>query len=325
MKRWVIGADLGGTLIRAIRTDLEGRKVARAETATQAWEAPAAILDRIFAMIQQTSAGVDPDDIAGIAIGAPGPIDDQGRLHDPPNLPTMKEVSLSEEIQACFRIPSFAGNDANLAALGEHRFGAGQGVPDLIYMTIGTGIGGGIISQGQLLLGAHGFAAEIGHQTLDPAGPVCGCGQPGHLEAFASGPNIARMARERLRSGASSAIDQYFEAGELTGRSVTLAAQAGDGLALEVLERAAFYVGLGLVNLIHILDPLRILLGGGVTAAGELLFGPIRQTVNDRVMSPVYRGVEIQPAALGKDVGLLGAVAWVLEQLELAGTARSPA
>ena len=315
MKRWVIGADLGGTLIRAIRTDLEGRKAARAEIQTLAQEDSEAILGRIFQMIQQASDGADPSEVLGIAIGAPGPIDELGRLHDPPNLPGMKEFSLGERIQDRFQIPSYAGNDGNLAAFGELRFGAGRGLEDLIYMSIGTGVGGGIINDGKLLLGAHGFAAEIGHQTLVPDGPLCACGQPGHLEALASGPSIARQAKERLQAGASSTIDHYREAGnELTGKSVTDAARHGDELALEVLTEAATYIGLGLVNLIHILEPQRILLGGGVSQAGELLFEPIRQTVHDRVMSPVFRGVEIQPAALGKDVGLMGAVAWVLER-----------
>ena len=315
MKRWVIGADLGGTLIRAMRTDLEGRKVARAEIQTLAQEGPEAILGRIFEVIEQASEGTDSSEVLGIAIGAPGPVDEQGRLYDPPNLPGLREISLRDRIRDRFQIPTFAGNDGNLAALGQLRFGAGQGLEHLIYVTIGTGIGGGIISDGKLLLGAHGFAAEIGHQTLVPDGPLCACGQPGHLEALASGPSIARQAKERLQAGATSTINHYREAGnELTGMSVTDAARHGDGLALEVLREAATYIGLGLVNLIHIFEPQRILLGGGVSQAGELLFEPIRQTVHDRVMSPVFRGVEIRPAALGKDVGLMGAVAWVLER-----------
>jgi len=315
MKRWVIGADLGGTLIRAMRTDLEGRKVARAEIQTLAQEGPEAILGRIFEVIEQASEGTDSSEVLGIAIGAPGPVDEQGRLYDPPNLPGLREISLRDRIRDRFQIPTFAGNDGNLAALGQLRFGAGQGLEHLIYVTIGTGIGGGIISDGKLLLGAHGFAAEIGHQTLVPDGPLCACGQPGHLEALASGPSIARQAKERLQAGATSTINHYREAGnELTGKSVTDAARHGDGLALEVLREAATYIGLGLVNLIHIFEPQRILLGGGVSQAGELLFEPIRQTVHDRVMSPVFRGVEIRPAALGKDVGLMGAVAWVLER-----------
>jgi len=318
MKRWVIGADLGGTLIRAIRTDLDGRKLARAEIKTQAQDGPEAILGRIFEVIEQASEGTDPSEVLGIAIGAPGPVDDQGRLFDPPNLPGLREVSLREQIQDRFQVPTLAGNDGNLAALGQLRFGAGQGLEHLIYMTIGTGIGGGIITNGKLLVGARGFAGEIGHQTLLPNGPICGCGQPGHLEALASGPSIARRAQERLQEGVTSTIEQYREVGsELTGKSVTDAARHGDELALEVLREAATYIGLGLVNLIHIFEPQRILLGGGVSQAGELLFEPIRQTVHDRVMSPVFRGVGIQPAALGKDVGLMGAVALALDRSSL--------
>ena len=318
MKRWVIGADLGGTLIRAMRTDLDGRMLARAEAKTQAQQGPEAILGRIFEVIGQASGGTDPGEVLGIAIGAPGPVDEQGRLFDPPNLPGLREISLRERIQDRFQLPTFAGNDGNLGALGQLRFGAGQGLKHLIYMTIGTGIGGGIISNGELLVGARGFAGEIGHQTIVPDGPICGCGQPGHLEALASGPSIARRARERLAAGARSTIEQYREGGnEVTGKSVTDAARHGDELALELLREAATYLGLGLVNLIHIFEPQRILLGGGVSQAGELLFEPIRQTVHDRVMSPVFRGIPIQPASLGADVGLMGAVALVLERSSL--------
>lgn len=318
MKRWVIGVDLGGTQIRAIRTDLNGLKVSRAQLETEARAGPRAVLQRIGDAIREAMQEADPEEVLGIGIGAPGPIDEAGHLHDPPNLPGWNGSSLTKPILDQLHIPTYAGNDANLAALGELRFGSGQGLAHLIYLTVGTGIGGGVISGGELLLGAHGFAAEVGHQTLDPDGPICGCGQPGHLEALASGPAIARRARERLEAGAVSALGEYVEAGHgLTAKSVADAAQNGDKLARELLQEAGFYIGLGLVNLIHILEPQRILLGGGVSQAGELLFEPIRQTVRDRVMSPVYRQVEIQPAGLGEDVGPMGAVALVLQESRL--------
>lgn len=326
MKRWVIGVDLGGTQIRAIRTDLNAQKQSRAQLQTEPQEGPQAVLQRIFAAIREAMLGVDPKEVLGIGIGAPGPIDQSGRLYDPPNLPGWEGISLTEPIFDQFQIPTFAGNDANLAALGEVRFGAGQGLDHLIFMTVGTGIGGGVISSGKLLLGARGFAAEVGHQTLDPDGPICSCGQPGHLEALASGPAIARRTRERLEAGAVSSIAEYAEAGrEITAKSVTDAAQHGDKLALELLQEAGTYIGLGLVNLIHILEPQRILLGGGVSQAGELLLEPIRQTVHDRVMSPIYREVAIRPAALGKDVGLMGAVALVLEESSANSLRQPPA
>jgi len=314
MNRWVIGVDLGGTQIRAIRTDLEGEKVARSQLPTEAKLGGEAVLERIFSAIDEVMSEVEPEEVVGMGIGAPGPMDAEGRIYDPPNLPNWGDFSLTERIRDRFGRPAFAGNDANLAALGEHRFGAGRGVDDLVYMTVSTGIGVGIISGGRLLLGARGYAAEIGHQTLVAEGPICGCGQPGHLEALASGPSIARNATERLEAGASSTIPDHGE--QITGKSVTDAAKAGDELARELLAEAGCYIGLGLVNLIHILEPKRVLIGGGVSQAGDLLFEPIRETVYQRVMSPIYRVVEIVPAALGADVGLMGAVALVLSDIE---------
>jgi glucokinase len=311
MAKWVIGVDLGGTQVRAIRTGAQGTPEARASQLTQASEGSEAVLERIFTCIEEVLQGVPPEQVIGIGIGAPGPIDADGRLHDPPNLPGWKEFSLAERISTRFELPTFAGNDANLAALGERRFGAGRGLDDLIYVTVSTGIGGGIISGGKLVLGAHGFAAEIGHQTIVAEGPICGCGQPGHLEALASGPAIARQARERIAAGAQTMLADYGE--QIKTRDVTEAASLGDSVAIELLAKAGYYIGLGLVNLIHVLEPQRILIGGGVSQAGNLLFDPIRETIRDHLMSSVYESVEIQPAALKGDVGLLGAVALVLE------------
>ncbi len=312
MEQWVIGVDLGGTQIRAIRTDLEGEQAARTDQLTRPEEGSEAAFGRVLECIETVIDNVPKEQIIGIGIGAPGPIDAEGRLHDPPNLPGWEPFSLTERISGRFGLPAYAGNDANLAALGERRFGAGQGVDDLIYVTVSTGIGGGIISGGRLLVGAHGYAAEIGHQTLVIDGPICGCGQPGHLEALASGPAIARQAQQRIEQGAESSLAEL--GGELRARDVTEAADGGDQLAIELLAQAGTYIGLGLVNLIHILEPARILIGGGVSQAGDWLFQPIRETVAKRVMSPVFQSVEILPAGLGADVGLLGAVALVLEK-----------
>jgi len=313
MQRWVIGVDLGGTQIRALRTDLAGQKAARAEQLTLAQQGPQAVVSRILETVREVMPGIPREEILGLGIGAPGPIDSAGVVHDPPNLPGWRGVSLVEELAGPLGLPIYAGNDANLGALAEYRFGAGIGVDHLVYLTVGTGIGGGIISHGRMLTGWRGFAAELGHQILDPDGPRCGCGQFGHLEAFASGPAIAREARKALEQGRSSTIPEHAD-GAVTAESVAAAANAGDPLAIELLRQAGYYLGLGLANLIHILEPQRILIGGGVSRAGELLLGPARETVDQRLMSPVYRGVEILPAALGPDVGLMGAAALVMQE-----------
>ena len=258
-------------------------------------------------------------DVLAVGVGAPGPIDPSGVLHDPPNLPGWGSISITDRLGEALGIPVYAGNDANLAALGEHRFGAGQGVNDLVYLTVSTGIGGGIISGGRLLTGARGFAAELGHQTLVPEGPICGCGQPGHLEALASGPAIARDAKAALEQGRESIILKHADSFEsITAASVSAAAAEGDELAVELMDQAGFYVGLGLVNVIHIVEPRRILIGGGVSKAGELLLKPVRDTIHQRVMSPIYQSVEVLPAKLGADVGLMGAAALALAEIETA-------
>lgn len=311
MTQWVIGVDLGGTQIRAVRSDRDGQLAERTAQLTRPEQGSQAAFERVLESIQEVIEDVPVGDIAGIGIGAPGPIDAEGRLHNPPNLPGWEPFSLTERISDRFGVPAFAGNDANLAALGERRFGGGQGVDDLIYMTVSTGIGGGIVSGGRLLLGARGYAGEIGHQTLVAEGPMCGCGQPGHLEALASGPAIAGEALRRIEQGVQTSLATHRQ--ELNAQHVSQAADAGDQLAIELLAQAGRYIGLGLVNLIHILEPSLVLIGGGVSQAGDWLFEPIRRTVHERVMSPVFRSVQILPAALGEDVGLLGAAALVLE------------
>lgn len=317
MNTRIVGVDLGGTQIRAVLTDAEGNKIARAQRLTKAEKGPKAVIDRILKTIEDVLAKADRE-VAGIGIGAPGPIDPTtGTLYDPPNLPGWEAISLTERIEEAFRRPVLAGNDANVAALGEHRFGAGQGVDDLVYVTVSTGIGGGIISHGRLLTGARGFAGEIGHQTLKPDGPLCGCGQPGHLEALASGTAIGRDARQAIRDGARSAMTELAGSVEnITAKTAAEAAARGDATALEIVRQAAFYIGLGLTNVIHLIEPERIVIGGGVSQAGDFLFEPIRETVSHSLMSDVYQGVEIVPAALGDDVGLLGAVALVLSDME---------
>ncbi len=318
LKNWIVGVDLGGTHIRAILTDRQGHKKARAQHQTRAQEGPQAVIQRILQTIAEVLANTDHQQIAAIGVGVPGPVDPKtGTLYDPPNLPGWTAIPLAQYIMAAYPIPTFVDNDANVAALGEHRFGAGQGVDDMVYITVSTGIGGGIISGGRLIEGAHGFAGEIGHQVLDPNGPWCGCGQRGHMEAFASGTAIARDAQQILRQGtASKMLELAGSVEEVTAKTVTEAAAQGDEVAREILQRAAFYIGLGLVNVLHILEPQRILIGGGVSQAGDLLFQPVRETVRQHVMSKVYHGVEILPAALGADVGLLGAVALALSRLD---------
>jgi len=203
----VVAVDLGGTHIRSALINEEGEILARAERETLAHEGPEAVIGRIEACIRDVARGTE-----AISIAAPGPLDPwKGIVHQAPNLPGWREVPLADILHRDFKVPVHLNNDANLAALGEHRFGAGQGRNDLIYLTISTGIGGGIISQGRLLIGAKGLAGEVGHMTLEPEGPPCGCGGRGHLEALASGTAITRRAVEEIEKGAETSITRLVE------------------------------------------------------------------------------------------------------------------
>ena len=313
-----VGVDLGGTQIRAILRDAQGAIVSRASILTQASDGQKQVIARIIETVRQTVSGIPWGTIGGIGIGVPGPVDPwTGVVLQAPNLPGWRDVPIRDIVQSAFGVPVEVGNDANLAALGEHMYGAGIGVANLIYVTISTGIGGGIIADGKLLLGAKGLAGEFGHQTLVPDGPLCGCGNRGCLEALGSGTAIARMAREAVARGQGQKLLELAQGSveALDARIVASAARAGDAVAQDILRCAATYVGIGLANVVNILNPELIVLGGGVTRMGELLFDPVREVIAQRAM-PAMRAVRIVPAALGGDVVLFGAVALIANALK---------
>lgn len=309
-----IAVDVGGTQIRAALCDAAGAIHRRAADLTAVEEGAEAIMNRIEQCIRQ----VWPADgtVQAIGVVAPGPLDPwRGVVWEAPNIPCWRDYPLKDIIQQRLGAPTLVGNDANAAALAEQRFGAGQGKANLVYVTISTGIGGGVIVNGQLLLGAHGLAGEIGHIKLEPNGPPCGCGDHGCLESLASGPSIARQARQRIRAGESSRVleQAHGDAEAITAKIVNQAAQAGDALAIDVFRQAGVYLGLGLVTLLHLFDPDIVVVGGSVSKAGDLLLGPAQEVVRQRSMTDRYWcNTPIVRAALGDDVGLLGALALVL-------------
>ena len=313
MTKLVIGVDLGGTQIRALVTDLSGKELGRSAILTQAAEGVEAVIARILDTIRAALAELPWSSVQGIAIGVPGPTDPwEGVVLQAPNLPGWRNIPLRQIISDKLGVPTQLGNDANLAALGEHIYGVGQGTDNLVYMTISTGIGGGIIADGRLLLGARGLTGEIGHQTLEPDGPLCGCGNHGCLEALAAGPAIGRMGREAVACGRGGRLLALAQGSPeaIDAKVVARAAQEGDPAAAEIIRRAATYVGIGLANVCNILNPAMIILGGGVTHIGPLLFDTIRETIALRAMPPV-RDVRVVPADLGDDVVLLGAIALI--------------
>ncbi|MCI0478723.1 MAG: ROK family protein [Anaerolineales bacterium] len=314
----IVAVDLGGTQIRVALCDARGNILNRIAQPARAADGVEAVFARIVAKIRAVTS--DWSRVRGIGLGAPGTVDPwRGVILEAPNLAGMIDFPMRARLENELRVPVFVGNDANLAALGEQRFGAGRGVANLIYITISTGIGGGIIANNRLFLGARGFAGEVGHQTLEANGPRCNCGNIGCLEVLAAGPAIARAARDALRAGRDSQmralIDDDVE--RITGTLVTQAAHAGDALAREIFDRAGFYIGLGLVGLQHNFDTQLFVLGGGVAInAWDFIFPTIQETFERYAMPSMRSDVRIVPAQLGDDAGLLGVVALVNERDE---------
>ena len=309
----VLAIDIGGTKLAAGIVGSAGRILARGEVPTLAAEGPERVLNRVLRLAENVLAtpGVSADAIQRIGIGCAGPVDRQGGLIlNPPNLPGWVRIPLVEHIEKALGRPTVLENDANAAALGEFRYGAGKGASSLVYLTVSTGIGSGIILDGKIWHGVKDGAGEVGHMTLLPDGPVCGCGNRGCLEALASGPSIARRAREALATGQPSRLRA---AGDFTAADVVHLAQEGDAIAAEVWTETVEYLGLGVAAIVTILAPERVVIGGGVSQAGDFLFVPLRREVRRRVKLVVVESVPILPAALGPDVGILGAAAVALE------------
>ena len=247
--------------------------------------------------------------LAAVGVSFAGPVDaEKGRVVGSPNLPLFQDVPFREMMAQRLGVPVVLENDARAATLAEHRLGAGQGTRHMVYVTVSTGIGGGIVCGGRLYRGALGAAGEVGHMVLQADGPLCGCGKHGCWEAFSSGTAIARDAQERLKAGDSSLLREMAPNGfqGITARLVAEAARQGDRLASEVLDRAAFYLGIGLVNLVNIFNPQVIVVGGGLTFVGDLLLGPAFRIARERALQLPGSVVEFHVTALGDDGPLRG-------------------
>lgn len=299
----IIAIDIGGTQLRIAVYPRESTvpiKIQRAPTRGL----EVGVFDRLTALIDS----VWPDEPVDIICAAvPGPLNPYtGIIIETPNIPAWTNYPLAELLTKKYNVRTYIGNDANLAALGEWLYGAGKGHQHLIYLTISTGIGGGVISGGRLVEGYRGMATELGHITVLPDGPICSCGVRGHLEAVASGPAIAKYVSEQLSSGRKSSLGS----GVLTARQISEAAQQGDELAKEAFIRAGEFIGQATADLLHVFNPSIIIFGGGVSFSGELLLGPIKESLPRHIMDKSYLdGLEITTAKLGDDSGLLGSLA----------------
>ena len=311
MKKPVLAVDLGGTKILAGL--IVNRRVSyRDYSLTHAEEGPQAVLKYIFEAIDRVLAksGLDVTELEGISIAAAGAIDTKrGIVTASPNLPGWRNIPLADKVKTRYPIDVFLLNDANAAAIAEHRYGAGRGTRNMIYITVSTGIGGGIIIDNKIYEGASGGAGEIGHMSIDINGPKCNCGNTGCLEMLASGTALAKEAIRRIREGEKSILPEMVKGKikNITGKEIGEAAEKGDKVAAASINAIAKYLGIGLVSLVDIFNPEMIVIGGSVAKLGERLLGPARQLVQERAFPLLVGAVKIVPAQLGDEVNLIGA------------------
>lgn len=309
----LITIDIGGTSMRAAVYPSHGiQPIAKKKIPTHS--STGSVFEDLTGLIR--SIWPEGTQISAISVASAGHLDPKtGYIYDSPNIAGWKEFPLGEKLTKKFSVPVFVGNDANLAALGEWKHGSGIGYSDLIYLTISTGIGGGIISKNILLEGHKGLAAELGHITVQPDGPSCSCGKNGHLEAVSSGLAIVEYTRSRIKDGEKSILnvqDNY------SAYDVALAAKKGDELSLYAFQYAGYFLGQALASFVHIFNPSIIIIGGGVSNSGALLFDPIIEKIRMDVMNMNYiNNLEIVPAKLGDEAGLVGALTIAKQKLNI--------
>lgn len=316
----ILAVDIGGTKMMTAVLSAEGQLLVKDVCPTLADEGVLSVIERLFMSIDGllNQNNTEVSQLGGIGIACAGGIDSgRGIVVTPsPNLPDWHDVPLAKIVRDRYRVDTFLVNDASAAALGEYRFGVGRGASNLVLITLGTGIGGGIIANGELYLGACGSAAEIGHMTVDAKGPKCGCGNTGCLEVLASGPAITRDAIGRIGQGEKSSLVELVggEVDSITTETIGTAARNGDPLALDVLTRAASYLGVGLVNVVNIFNPEMIVLGGGMVELGDLIIEPARKMMAERAFAISAQAVRIVTAQLGNEAGVYGAAVFALEK-----------
>jgi glucokinase len=317
--RYVLGIDIGGTNLVLGAVTEDGHTVrGLVSEPTGAPDGPDVVIDRIIRLARDVMARTVREDASaewlGVGVGAPGPLDRKsGIVIVTPNL-RWTNMPVRDRIGDALELPASIENDANCAMLGEHWVGAAMGARNAVCFTIGTGIGGGIVVDGQLVHGAADVAGEIGHITIEVNGRRCGCGNDGCLEAYASGPAIARRSIEAIEAGESSEMPVMVsgDVSLITAQTVFEAAANGDKLADEIVRDTARYLGVGVANLLNILNPEVVVIAGGVTRAGDHLFVPLRKEVARRAFKPAVQSCQIVPGALPGTAGVVGAAkAWM--------------
>ena len=324
-----VAMDWGGTWTRAAVIDRGGNSLWQSRVANPKDGGQAQLLESADGLLREAITRCADSPVAGVGLAIAGPVDPlTGILYDPPNLGVLDGVSLKSRWEPMVGYPVWVGNDANLAALGEYHYGAGREAAGqgktprtLMYMTVSTGIGGGVVDRDQVFLGANGVAVEVGHMTIDQSttAPQCQCGNHGCLEALASGTAIARIARARLAGlGSPSSLLVGEDIESITSESVFQAASQGDKVATDVLEGAVQALSVGLTNVLHLFNPDLVVLGGGVTVGlNELGFLPrIQALMLQRAMSERHKEFRLVASQLGDGVGMVGAAAMVWQEVD---------
>lgn len=316
MAKYCIGIDLGGTFIKFGLLDRSNKVSGIFQLPTPNDKGPEPVIQQMIAggkrLLADNKLGVK--DVLGAGIGSPGPLDFvNGIVRDLPNIPGFQNVPLRDRIAKGIGVPAELENDANAAGLGEYLAGAGKGYGDIVLLTLGTGVGSGIIVDGKILHGWHGTGAELGHIIVQPGGELCACGQRGCLERYSSATNMARYAMRLIQEGRESSLRETLgRQGSIDSRDIELAAKAGDKLAAEVWDRSLYYLAVGCVDICRIFDPDAIVLSGGLAKAGEQLLGPLRDHFRKLHWTIMDIMTRIVIATLGNDAGVIGAagVAW---------------
>jgi glucokinase len=315
--KWIVGVDLGGTTTKLAFVTTDGEIVHKWEIPTDNVNEGQNITVNIAKAIDEKlyELGKSKNELSGIGMGAPGPVNyEKGIVLNVVNLGWQDNYPLKDKLEAATSLPAAIENDANCAALGEMWKGAGNGAKDLVCVTLGTGVGGGVIAGGQVIQGINGAAGEIGHITSIPAGGApCNCGKTGCLETVASATGIVRLAKEKLENEPTGELaEKLTKNGTITAKDVFDAARNSDRISLKVLDEVSFYLGFALANIANTLNPESIVLGGGVSKAGEILLDPVNDNFAKFAFSAVRDSTKISLATLGNDAGVLGA-AWLIK------------
>jgi len=322
--QYLIGYDIGGTKLSVVVADWDGNILHKIRRPTEAKRGPKAVVSSLVEMSYEAMAraSVPLSNVAGVGVSCGGPLDTEtGIVYAPPNLPGWDEVPLKAWLEEEFSVPVFVENDANACALAEWSFGAGRGFRYMVYITMSTGIGGGIIIDGNLYRGPNDTAGEVGHMTIVKDGPSCGCGKRGCLESLCSGPSIARRAREKTLMMPGSLMFE-LSGGTLeliTAETVVEAARQNDVAAREIVDETARYMAIGLGNIVNIINPEIIVIGTILVKAKDLLLGPIRHYLRDETWERVYDTVRVVPAGLGNAVGDLSSIAVIRQGVQIKG------